>query len=163
VYEREVIALHGVLRARLQPPTAGAISRQAGQATGDYLLAHRIPRAARHLLRALPAPIASRILLAAIGRHAWTFAGSGRFHARGGRPVVITIADCPICRDARADAPQCGYYAATFARLYQELVHPRATVRQTACMACGASACRFEIDWRRARTAGQGTSTAAPS
>jgi divinyl protochlorophyllide a 8-vinyl-reductase len=145
--EREVIALHTLLRERLQPATATEVVRAAGVATGDYLLEHRIPRLAQSALRALPAPLAARLLLGAIRRHAWTFAGSGHFLARSGRPVVISIGSCPICRGAHAAGPQCGYYAATFQRLFRQLVHRNAHVRETACQAAGAACCRFEIDW----------------
>ena len=145
--EREVIALHSLLRERLHPATAGEVVRAAGLATGDYLLAHRIPRLAQWVLRGLPAPLAAPLLLGAIRRHAWTFAGSGEFHARSGRPIVITIGNCPICRGANAARPQCDYYAATFTRLFRKLVHRNARVRETACHAAGAEHCRFEIDW----------------
>ena len=148
VDEREVIALHSTLRARLSTQQAGLIAQAAGVATGDYLLAHRIPSAAQLVLRMLPARLASRALLAAITRHAWTFAGSGRFTATPGLPVVLTIEDCPICRGAALATPACRYYAATFTRLYQQLVHPRAVARETQCIATGGAACRFEIDWR---------------
>jgi len=149
VDEREVIALHAAVRRRLGPAGAGEVLRQAGTATGDYLLAHRIPRPAQLLLRALPAQIAARVLVATIARHAWTFAGSGRFAAQPGRPLVITIVDNPICRGISSPAPVCDYFAATFERLFQQLVHPRAAVIETQCAAAGAPSCRFEIDWRR--------------
>jgi divinyl protochlorophyllide a 8-vinyl-reductase len=147
VDEREVIALHAAVRESLPPGTARGIAIEAGLATGDYLLAHRIPAVAGFVLRLLPAELASRALLAAITRHSWTFAGSGRFMAQAGRPVVITIENCPICRGAHASTTVCEYYAATFERLFTRLVHARARVRETACVAAGATACRFEIDW----------------
>jgi divinyl protochlorophyllide a 8-vinyl-reductase len=147
VDEDEVIALHSAVRSRLAPKAARGVARAAGLATGDYLLAHRIPRFAQGLLRALPAALASRILVAAIARHAWTFAGSGHFEAHGARPVAISIGACPICRGALAAQPLCDYYAATFTRLFSRLVHPRARARETECMAAGAPACRFLIDW----------------
>jgi divinyl protochlorophyllide a 8-vinyl-reductase len=147
VDEREVIALHTVLRERLQPATMSEVARAAGSATGDYLLKHRIPRLAQGLLRALPAPLAAPLLLGAIRRHAWTFAGSGDFRAQTGRPLVISIENCPICRGAHATRPLCGYYTATFRRLFTRLVHRHARVRETACQAAGAIDCRFEIDW----------------
>ena len=147
VDENEVIALHSAVRSRLEPKAARDVARAAGIATGDYLLAHRIPRLAQRLLHVSPAPLASRVLLAAIARHSWTFAGSGHFEAHAGRPVAISIADCPICRGALAAQPLCDYYAATFTRLYARLVHPRAWTRETECMAAGAPACRFVIDW----------------
>lgn len=148
VEEREVIALHSAVRSRLTPEAARSIAHAAGLATGDYLLAHRIPRSAQIVLRALPASLASRLLLAAITRHAWTFAGSARFTARGGRRTLFRLEDCPICRGAQSAAPLCEYYAATFTRLFSRLVHPRAEARETACIAAGAPACQFEVEWR---------------
>jgi divinyl protochlorophyllide a 8-vinyl-reductase len=149
VEECEVIALHSAVRARLTPEAARGIARAAGLATGDYLLAQRIPRSAQWALRALPAPLASRLLLAAIRRHAWTFAGSARFTARAGRPTLFRLEGCPICRGAHSTAPLCEFYAATFTRLFSRLVHPRAEARETACIAAGASACQFEVAWHR--------------
>lgn len=147
VDEREVTRLHAVLRARMGNAEARELSVVAGQLTGDYLLANRIPRPMRWLLPKLPAVLASRVLLAAVGRHAWTFAGSGRFRAVPGRPVRLSIEGCPICRGAQADEPLCEYYAATFERLYRALVHPGAVAVQTGCTAAGAGACRFELRW----------------
>jgi divinyl protochlorophyllide a 8-vinyl-reductase len=148
VDEREVIALHAAVRRRLTPQAARGVAHAAGLATADYLLEHRIPGAAQLVLRALPAPLASRLLLAAITRHAWTFAGSARFTAHSGHPVLLRLEGCPICRGAQSAAPLCEYYAATFTRLYSSLVHPRAEARETACMATGAAACEFRIEWR---------------
>jgi divinyl protochlorophyllide a 8-vinyl-reductase len=152
VDEREVMRLHRVLRAELPPAELRGVVRAAGTTTGDYLLAHRIPRAAQRLLAVLPPSLASRGLLAAIRRHAWTFAGSGTFTDRpgdrgAGRPVEVAIADCPLCRGAHAAAPICDYYAATFERLYRVLVAPGAIVVETACCARGDDACRFSIAW----------------
>jgi divinyl protochlorophyllide a 8-vinyl-reductase len=147
VDEREVMRLHAVLRSRLPDVEQRRVAWQAGTATGDYLLAHRIPGAVQRVLKVLPAWLSSRVLLAAIGRHAWTFAGSGTFSARAGRPVVVSIVDCPLCRGARSAAPLCDYYAATFERLYRVLVAPAAVVTETSCSARGDDACRFSIAW----------------
>jgi divinyl protochlorophyllide a 8-vinyl-reductase len=149
VPEAQVRALHHALRAALPAEEAAAVSRAAGRATADYLLGHRIPRPVQRLLRLLPAPLAARVLLAAITRHAWTFAGSGRFSAAvpGLRLAVLEIRDNPLCRGLYADVPACDYYAATFERLFQVLVHRGATVHETACEACGDEACRFELRW----------------
>lgn len=148
VEEGEVIALHSTLRASVAPDAAQAIARAAGLATARYLLENRIPRAARRVLRALPAALASRALLAAIARHAWTFAGSARFSAVPGHPVRVALEDCPICRGERSAVPLCDYYGATFEGLFAHLVHPAARARETACCACGAPECVFEISWR---------------
>lgn len=147
VDEAEVGRLHWALREVLPVAQAERLSRIAGDRTADYLLAHRIPKPVQRLLRLLPAPFASYMLLRAIRGHAWTFAGSGRFSAIADNPSRLVIADNPMCRGVRRRAPQCHYYAATFERLFRALVHERARVVETACEACGAEACVFEVAW----------------
>jgi divinyl protochlorophyllide a 8-vinyl-reductase len=147
VDEAEVARLHAALRQALGSGLAGQVARDAGRRTADYLLAHRIPKPVQVLLKFLPAPLAARVLLSAIRRHAWTFAGSGEFTARAGRPVTLQIRGNPMCRDLRSDTPACDFYAATFERLFRVLVHPASSVIETACEACGDDACRFQIHW----------------
>lgn len=147
VDESDVSTLQAAVVSQLGADRAIAVSRDAGRRTGDYLLANRIPRAAQIVLRALPAPLASRLLMAAIGRNSWTFAGSGHYHPRNGRRPRISITGCPICRQLDTRSPGCTYYAATFERLFRALVHDRTEVREIACEASGADACVFEIRW----------------
>ncbi|BDG72289.1 bacteriochlorophyll 4-vinyl reductase [Roseomonas fluvialis] len=147
VDEAEVVALHGALRGLVPRDQAAAIAADAGRRTADYLIAHRIPRVMRAVLPRLPARWAARILLMAIGRHAWTFAGSGHFSVLRGRAVRFSIAGGPLARGGRAAAPVCDYYAATFQGLFRVLVHPATQVVETACEACGAPACIFEARW----------------
>jgi divinyl protochlorophyllide a 8-vinyl-reductase len=75
-----------VLRADLGPAMAAEVARDAGLRTADYLLANRIPKPVQVLLKHLPAPLAARVLLSAIRRHAWTFRRQRQLHARG-RPA----------------------------------------------------------------------------
>lgn len=150
VPELEVLALHRVLRRELGWALARQVTREAGQRTAAYLLAHRIPRPVQRLLKLLPAPLAARVLLQAISRNAWTFVGSGRFSATPGTPVLLQIEHNPLCRGVVADAPACDFYAATFETLFRELVHPRSRVVEVACEASGGNACRFEIRWSQA-------------
>jgi len=147
VDEREVIALQQALRLRLGLTEARAVSFDAGLRTGDYLLAHRIPRPAQRVLRLLPPGPASRMLLKAVGKHAWTFSGSGEFSFTAGRPVRVSIAGCPICRGSQATEPVCDFYTATFERLFRVLVSRRTEAREVACQALGAPACVFEMSW----------------
>jgi divinyl protochlorophyllide a 8-vinyl-reductase len=147
VPESEVRALHGVLRHELGVPLAREVALEAGQRTAAYLLAHRIPKPVQALLKVLPAALAARVLLAAITRNAWTFVGSGRFSASAGSPVQLTIQHNPLCVGVLSDTPACDFYAATFEALFRALVHARATVVEVECESCGASACRFEIQW----------------
>lgn len=146
VDERDVTALHRVLRRQVGRESAERISRAAGRATGDYLLARRIPAAAQRVLRWLPPSWSARLLAAAIRRNAWTFTGSGRLivEYRGELPTFV-LQDCPLCRGAREQRPCCSYFAATFGRLYECLVSPEIVVTETACATTGSQACRFEL------------------
>jgi divinyl protochlorophyllide a 8-vinyl-reductase len=147
VEEDEVIALQTALRARLDPDAARQISWYAGLRTGDYLLAHRIPKGAQRILKLLPPGPSSRVLLGAVGKHAWTFSGSGHYSFETGRPVRVRIAGCPICRGAESHRPVCGFYAGAFERLFTTLVSRKTQVREIQCQAMGAEACVFEMDW----------------
>lgn len=147
VDEQEVIALQRSLRDRLGIVEARAVSRDAGLRTGDYLLANRIPKPVQRLLRLLPPGLASEILLRAVGKHAWTFSGSGAFSFEIGRPVRVSIVGCPICRGALSDVPLCDFYTAAFERLFTTLVSRRTRVDEVECQAMGADACVFEMRW----------------
>ncbi len=142
--EGPAAALHQALRRKL-PHEAPWIAREAGLGTADYILRHRIPKPAQILLRRLPARLAAPILAKAIAKHAWTFAGSGRFRIASARPLVFTLQDNPVVRGERSDRPLCTWHEAVFERLFRSLVASRARVAETACCAQGAAACRFEI------------------
>jgi divinyl protochlorophyllide a 8-vinyl-reductase len=144
IAEGPVALVHQSIRARL-PDRAPALLRQAGLGTGDYILAHRIPKVAQRLLRLLPRRVAARLLARAIARNAWTFAGSGQFRIVSVRPMVFEIADNPVIRGAAAPYPVCDWHVAVFRRLFAALVDPGVTVTETACCACGAPACRFVL------------------
>jgi len=147
VPEGPAAALHQALRRRM-PHEASRIARAAGLATGDYILAHRIPRFAQIVLRASPACLAAPVLARAIAKHAWTFAGSGRFEIAGTAPIVFALHDNPVVRGERSTVPLCHWHAAVFERLFATLVTPRAQVTEAECCAMGAPACRFEIRLR---------------
>ncbi|MGJ3262787.1 MAG: bacteriochlorophyll 4-vinyl reductase [Salinarimonas sp.] len=148
VDEGEVAALHTTLRTAIGETRAAELGFEAGLRTGRYLLAHRIPAPARLVLRLLPAPLASRLLLKAVARHSWTFAGSGLFEVLAtDSPVRVRISGCPLVAGARLALPGCAFYAGTFEALWRALVHPRARCRQTACEGRGDAACLFEISW----------------
>jgi divinyl protochlorophyllide a 8-vinyl-reductase len=151
VDETEVRRLHGALRETVGEATALGLAREAGTLTARYLLAHRIPGPVQLLLKVLPARLAARVLLTAIARHAWTFAGSGVFSHQcrwTGQPqATLRIQHNPLCRDLATDTPACVYYAATFEHLFAHLVHRHTTVTEVACEACGAEACEFEVRW----------------
>jgi divinyl protochlorophyllide a 8-vinyl-reductase len=131
--------LFSVLYATLPLPVAYKIATDAGERTADYLLAHRIPAMARWLLGILPMRLAVPLLLAAIARNAWTFAGSGRCHVSSRPRPVIEIEGNPFTM------PGCAWHIAVFTRLVRILITPQVRVRQTSCCYEGGSACRFEL------------------
>jgi divinyl protochlorophyllide a 8-vinyl-reductase len=135
--EREAADLFTAVYKLLPRQQADAVARDAGTRTGDYILANRIPKAAQTILRLLPRAIAGRLLLAAIARHAWTFAGSGT--ATRPNPMTLAIADNPIAM------PDCIWHKAVFTRLFARIVDPRAEVNHGSCCHTGAPACVFTI------------------
>lgn len=147
VSERDVAVLQAKLREVFGESEAKALSWDAGLRTGDYLLANRIPKFAQVVLRFLPASIAARVLAQAIGKHSWTFAGSGTFSFRPGKPFVFEISNNPLCSQIKSDIPVCDFYAATFERIFRVIVHPNSRVEETKCEASGDSSCVFEVTW----------------
>lgn len=123
------------------PDEAFRIAHDAGRRTGAYLLGNRIPPIAKIVLRALPPYFAAPLLLKAIRRHAWTFAGSGTFRIAPGRPAVVTIANNPLAMPGGA------WHVGVFECLFRALVSDRTRVLHTACHVDGAPTCRFEIDY----------------
>lgn len=146
VDEGEFIALINALRAAYGVEEAGAILARSGELTAAYLLANRIPAIARRLLPLLPRAIALRLLLRAVGSHAWTFAGSGRFSfSVGPGRTLLHLSDCAECRGMSAREPLCRYYERCFQTLLRPLIDRRLVVCEVECAASGAGACVFEV------------------
>ncbi len=147
VNEEDVAALQAATFATLGTVRARAVCLEAGRLTGDYLLANRIPHAAQRLLRWLPRSLAARILVRAIARHAWTFAGSGRFSYRFSGGLKLSVEHSPLCRRIRCEQHACHYFAGTFARVFEGVLGPGVQVCETACEAVGDPACVFHVSW----------------
>lgn len=145
--ESDVARLHRASIGELGEARAGAISREAGRLTGDYLLAHRIPTPAQRLLKRLPRRLAAHLLVSAIARHSWTFAGSGEFVYAFSPALTLRLKGSPICRELRTLEPACDYFAATFERVFGEMLGSTLSVRETECEATGAPACVFVVSW----------------
>lgn len=143
VAEADVMALHRTL-AQQHEARAAAIAADAGVRTARYLLANRIPRPVQAVLRVLPPGLAARILLSAIGRHAWTFAGSGRFEARVGNGVSVRIEGGPF-RETAAAVPLLAFYESVFTHLFVTLVSRRARVADGHV---DGMICQFTMTWR---------------
>jgi divinyl protochlorophyllide a 8-vinyl-reductase len=137
--------LHRAVLDELGYEAAQAAGRDAGRRTAAYLLANRIPRQAQAVLRLLPPRLALALLLKAISKHSWTFAGAGRFSYRTGPVTTLVIEGGPVARGVRCDGPACAFYAETFQALFRAIVSSRADVREVECQAAGGTACRFEV------------------
>jgi divinyl protochlorophyllide a 8-vinyl-reductase len=99
------------------------------------------------MLKIMPRPITARILAAAIARHAWTFSGSGEFSYEFSPHPRLRIAGSPICKGLHTETPACAYFAATFERVFAEMLGPALSVAEVECEATGAPACVFEVRW----------------
>lgn len=144
VDEAPVARLHQALR-RETPALAPELARRAGMATGDYVLANRIPGFARAILKFLPARLSAAVLARAIQKHAWTFVGSGTFRIASMNPMVFEIVDNPVVRGEHATEPVCDWHAAVFERLFRRLVADDYRATETQCSATGCDCCRFEL------------------
>ncbi len=144
VDEAPIARLHQAMR-REAPALAPELARRAGVATGDYILAHRIPGFAKVVLRLLPQRFSAPLLARAIEKHAWTFAGSGAFRIASMNPMVFEIVDNPVVRGELATDPVCDWHAAVFERLFRRLVSDDYRAFETKCAAAGGDCCRFEL------------------
>ena len=117
------------------------IALDAGRRTGRYILENRIPRPVRWLLRLLPGDIAAPLLLSAIERHAWTFAGSGECRVEVGPTARLHIADNPM------RMPLCAWHTGVLEVLFRTLVSERTQVVHTTTKPGARSVCTFTMTW----------------
>jgi divinyl protochlorophyllide a 8-vinyl-reductase len=145
IAEADAARLFAQTRAALGAERADRVLADAGQRTGAYILAHRIPPMARRVLPLLPARLGAAILRRAIRGAAWTFAGSGRCTVAGGAALGrIEIADNPL------SVPGAVWHRAVFDVLFGALVRGGAAARAACpavddCAGCGAQACVFTL------------------
>lgn len=145
--EPEVASLHAALARTQSEQVALKIAADAGVRTADYLLANRIPATARFVLKCLPASLSARLLLAAISKHAWTFAGSGTFHFDSRKPVSISICDSPLFADKHAARLADAYFRATFQRLFHVLVNRNCRCHDNHKAPIKTGGTHFVLDW----------------
>lgn len=140
VSEREVARLFDALCRTLPPDASAAVLGAAGRNTADYILAHRIPMLAQRLIGLMPPVLGARVLMAAISKHAWTFAGSGTVTCDLWQNLSIGIA----CNSLAT--PGCPWHVAVFARLFEVLVSPSARIDHLSCCARGVPVCLTRVD-----------------
>jgi divinyl protochlorophyllide a 8-vinyl-reductase len=142
--ERWFLGCVETLRDALPADRAEAVLARSGAYTADYVRENRIPRPFRALLGHLPVRVALPLLLFAFRRHAWTFAGAGRFSVEGAFPGTLVLEGCPTCRVPTRAEHGGAYYEAAFAGLLA-IAAPGVRVREKSCVTRGADRCTFEI------------------
>ncbi len=141
--QSEAARLFRLVASDLPPALAADVLGCAGRLTADYILAHRIPMPAQKALASMPDWLALRVLLAAIRKHAWTFAGSSDVQCDYGAVPAMTLAGNPLATAG------CPWHLGVLGRLVEVLVSDRVGVRHATCCARGAAACRTEFHRRR--------------
>lgn len=137
-----VVALNRAIHDNVERQHAERIMWHAGVGTARYILANRIPKPAQYALSRLPRGLAAHILLKAIGKNAWTFAGAAKIQV--GRNW-IAIEENPICL-GRSGFSSCVWHQAVFTTLFEDIIGGDVIVQETHCIARGDKLCRFEIE-----------------
>lgn len=142
VAEQAFAGLVVALADQLGVAEAHKILWRAGQLTAGYLLQHRIPRPFQWLLRPLPHRSALQLLLLAVGKHAWTFVGSGQFSYVVGKTPELTV----LTRLYPGEAV-CGFYGGTFDHLIHVLIATQAQTKVTTSLTAGQTTCVYAIQF----------------
>ncbi len=142
---KDASILFGAIHNAFSSKEAEALLARAGQMTADYLLANRIPKPAQFILRFMPRRLAVQILSKAIAKHAWTFAGAGRFKARITPSIHFEITDNPLCANLQTATPSCHWHAAVFQRIFGSIFNAPVRVTEIECAGVSGRVCRFEI------------------
>jgi len=123
VNEAEFHALVKALLAEIGEKEAAEILKNSGQRTAEYLLKNRIPGIFQSLVKLMPKKMGMKLLLFAISKNAWTFAGSGAFSFEVGKAMYIRV------RVSFPSKPVVAYfYGGTFDKLLRTLIDPKADV-----------------------------------
>ena len=146
--EAEAASLFRATRMQLDARRADDVLAEAGRLTGAYVAQNRIPAPVGRLLARAPGFISARLLLIAIARNAWTFAGSGHVEIGLGRVLRLSITDNPLA------TPGCPWHRGAFEELFHRFVSPRSRILHPQCSVRGAPRCVFEFErtrWGAAR------------
>ncbi|NWJ45810.1 MAG: bacteriochlorophyll 4-vinyl reductase [Chloroflexi bacterium] len=148
--EGEFITLARMLYSNLGVQETLPLLRLSGNLTGEYVLANRIPKFAQRIIKFLPRKLRLKVMLNAIGKNAWTFAGSGKYSFTLSPQLQINL-DESIIRHAisKANVPVCSYYTGAFETLLKTLVDAHIQVEEIECAIRGDSRCVFQIKFTR--------------
>jgi divinyl protochlorophyllide a 8-vinyl-reductase len=143
--EGQFITLARMLYRDLGLTEALTVLRRSGNLTGEYVLKNRLPRPVQFIIKLLPQKLALKMMLTAIGKNSWTFAGSGTYTFTTGSKPQIFIQNTILRHAVEADRPACSYYRGAFETLLKTLVSKRLEVEEVECGAAGADRCVFNL------------------
>jgi divinyl protochlorophyllide a 8-vinyl-reductase len=123
----EFTTLVAAVYATLPNALATQVLEESGARTAAYVIRNRIPAPIRSLLRLLPPPLAVRLLLKAIGRHTYTFAGAAQFSYRLHPAATLRLAGDPAT-GRQSEYTVGPYYHGAFQAFMRDLVSPHARV-----------------------------------
>ncbi|NOK60862.1 MAG: bacteriochlorophyll 4-vinyl reductase [Chloroflexi bacterium AL-W] len=122
IAEQTFYALVHELAGMLSDHEMHSIMRRSGQLTAFYLLKHRIPQPAQHILRIAPRRIALWLLLSAVKKNSWTFVGSGQYRFTLGSPPMISIIHAHASSVGLTE-PVWHFYSGCFEQLLRSLIN----------------------------------------
>lgn len=143
VAESEFAALVAALTDQLGAAAARRVLHRSGELTAAYLLQHRIPAPFQRLLKILPRNPALKLFLFAIGKHAWTFVGSGTFTYHVGTETRLQI----VSGIQPAEVVS-SFYGGTFEYLLRALIDPCTQVQPESTAAAPQTAkCIYKVSY----------------
>ncbi|MEL7257577.1 MAG: bacteriochlorophyll 4-vinyl reductase [Pseudomonadota bacterium] len=134
------LALVQAIEDALPKSQVDLVAVSSGRKTGGVLLEQYIPDMAQKLLHTLPSPVAGPLLLQALERHAWTFAGSANVCHQAGPPLQFVIENNPMAIWG------CLWQCALLETVFRSLISPDARVWHMACCADHKSSCVYMIE-----------------
>ncbi len=131
VEERVFLSLAQALVGQIGSDEARRVIWRCGERTAQYLLDNRIPGPFQQLVKVLPRQVGFTLLLLAISKSAWTFAGSGTFHFSGGERPLLLIANPDQTHVVLPEV--CGFYGGTFEGILRALMGEQTRVVPASC------------------------------
>ncbi|WP_338548708.1 bacteriochlorophyll 4-vinyl reductase [Roseovarius phycicola] len=134
------LALVRAIENTLPRSQVDLVAVSSGRKTGDVLLEQYIPDMAQKLLHTLPPHVAGPLLLQALEKHAWTFAGSAHVHHLPGPPLQLVIKNNPMA------VWGCLWQCALLENVFRSLISADARVWHMACCADHKPSCVYMIE-----------------
>ncbi len=135
-----ILSLFQILERVLPKALASRVVILSARKAAEDLLKEHIPGIAQKMLYTLPDHVSAPLLLDALKRIAWTFAGSGSVRVMAGPPMYLVIDKNP------AVIWGCLWQRALIETVFRNLISARARVEHLRCCKTGQSSCIYVIE-----------------